>query len=51
MTMMSITKFKANRSKAFARAEAGELIEITRYGKIVAEMRGWEHRGLTKRTL
>ena len=39
MTIMSIREFNANVSKALARAEAGEVIEITRNGKPVAELR------------
>jgi prevent-host-death family protein len=39
MTLMSIREFNANTSKAIARAEAGEVIEITRNGKPVAELR------------
>lgn len=39
MTVMSIREFNANTSKAIARAEAGEVIEITRNGKPVVELR------------
>ena len=39
MAVMSIREFNANTSKAIARAEAGEVIEITRNGKPVVEMR------------
>lgn len=39
MGVMSIREFNANASKAIARAEAGEVIEITRNGKIIVEMR------------
>lgn len=39
MGVMSIREFNANVSKAFAKVEAGELIEITRNGKIIAEIR------------
>ncbi|MDE2596232.1 MAG: hypothetical protein KGL44_05060 [Sphingomonadales bacterium] len=39
MSVMSIREFNANTSKAIARAEAGEVIEISRNGKIVAELR------------
>ena len=39
MGVMSIREFNANLSKAIARAEAGEVIEITRNGKAVAELR------------
>lgn len=39
MGVMSIREFNANTSKAIARAEAGEVIEITRNGKPVAELR------------
>jgi prevent-host-death family protein len=39
MGVMSIREFNANMSKAIARAEAGEVIEITRNGKAVVELR------------
>ena len=39
MGVMSVREFNANTSKAIARAEAGEVIEITRNGKPVAELR------------
>lgn len=39
MTVMSIREFNANTSKAIARAEAGEVIEVTRNGKPVVEVR------------
>lgn len=39
MGVMSIREFNANMSKAIARAEAGEIIEITRNGKPVVELR------------
>ena len=39
MGVMSIREFNANSSKAIARAEAGEVIEITRNGKAIVEMR------------
>ena len=39
MTVMSIREFNANMSKAIARAEAGEVIEISRNGKPVVELR------------
>lgn len=39
MAVMSIREFNANVTKAIARAEAGEVIEITRNGKPVAELR------------
>jgi prevent-host-death family protein len=39
MGIMSVREFNANASKAIARAEAGEVIEITRSGKPVAELR------------
>ena len=38
MGVMSIREFNANASKAIARAEAGEAIEVTRNGKVVAEV-------------
>jgi prevent-host-death family protein len=39
MGIMSIREFNANISQAIARAEAGEVIEITRNGKPVVELR------------
>ncbi len=39
MGMMSIREFNANLSKTIARAEAGEVIEITRNGKPIVELR------------
>lgn len=39
MTALSIRELNQNMSKAIARAEAGEVIDITRNGKVVAEMR------------
>ncbi len=39
MGVMSVRELNANTSKAIARAEAGEVIEITRNGKVVIEMR------------
>jgi antitoxin (DNA-binding transcriptional repressor) of toxin-antitoxin stability system len=39
MGVMSIRELNANASKAVALAEAGEVIEITRNGKAVAELR------------
>ncbi len=39
MGVMSIREFNANTSKAFAKVEAGEVIEITRNGKPIAEIR------------
>lgn len=39
MGVMSIREFNANTSRAIARAEAGEVIEITRNGKPVVELR------------
>ena len=38
MGVMSIREFNANVSKAFARVEAGETIDITRNGEIIAEV-------------
>ena len=37
--MMSVRELNANLSKAIARAEAGETIEITRNGRAVAELK------------
>lgn len=39
MTVMSIREFNANVSKAISRVEAGETIEISKGGQIVAEVR------------
>ena len=38
MGVMSIREFNTNMSKAIARAEAGEVIRITRNGKPVARL-------------
>jgi prevent-host-death family protein len=39
MGVMSIRELNANLSKALSRAEAGEVIEITKNGKPIAELR------------
>lgn len=39
MTAMSVRELNANLSRAIARAEAGEVIEITRNGRPVVELR------------
>ena len=39
VTVMSIREFNANVSKAISRVEAGETIDITKSGEIVAELR------------
>jgi prevent-host-death family protein len=39
MGVMSIREFNANISKVIAQVEAGEVIELTRNGKIVAEIK------------
>lgn len=39
MGVLSIREFNANVSRAIARVEAGETIEITRNGKVVAELK------------
>jgi prevent-host-death family protein len=39
MGVMSVRELNANLSKALARAEAGEIIEITRNGKPIAQLR------------
>ena len=39
MGVMSIRELNANMSKAIARAEAGEVIDITRNGKAIVELR------------
>ncbi len=38
MGVMSIREFNANVSKAIAKVEAGEVIELTRNGKVVAHI-------------
>lgn len=37
--MMSIREFNSNVSKALARVEKGETLDITRNGKVIAELR------------
>jgi antitoxin (DNA-binding transcriptional repressor) of toxin-antitoxin stability system len=39
MGIMSIREFNANTSAAFAKVEAGESLEITKNGKVIAEIR------------
>ncbi len=39
MSAMSIRELNANISKAITRVEAGETIDITRNGRVVAEIR------------
>jgi antitoxin (DNA-binding transcriptional repressor) of toxin-antitoxin stability system len=39
MGAMSIREFNANTSAAFAMVEAGETIEVTKNGKVIAEVR------------
>jgi antitoxin (DNA-binding transcriptional repressor) of toxin-antitoxin stability system len=39
MGVMSIREFNANTSAAFAKVEAGESLEITKNGKVIAEIR------------
>jgi antitoxin (DNA-binding transcriptional repressor) of toxin-antitoxin stability system len=39
MGAISVRELNANTSRAIARAEAGEIIDITRHGKVVAELR------------
>jgi antitoxin (DNA-binding transcriptional repressor) of toxin-antitoxin stability system len=39
MGVMSIREFNANTSKAFAKVEAGETLDITKNGKVIAEVR------------
>ena len=38
MGVMSIREFNANMSKAFAKVEAGEIIKVTRNGKVIAKV-------------
>lgn len=37
--VLSIREFNANASQAFARVEAGETIDVTKHGKVIAEVR------------
>ncbi len=39
MGVMSIREFNKNASAAFAKVEAGETLEITKNGKVIAEVR------------
>jgi antitoxin (DNA-binding transcriptional repressor) of toxin-antitoxin stability system len=39
MGVMTIREFNANVAAAFAKVEAGETIEVTRDGKVIAELR------------
>ena len=39
MTLMSLRELNANVSQAVARVEGGETIDITKHGKVVAELR------------
>lgn len=39
MGVMSIREFNSNVSKALARVEAGETIDITKNGEVIAEIR------------
>ncbi len=39
MGILSIREFNANISKVLARVEAGETLDITRNGKVIAELR------------
>jgi prevent-host-death family protein len=39
MGVMSIHEFNANISKVLAKVEAGEVIELTRNGKVLAEIK------------
>lgn len=39
MTVMTLRELNANVSQAVAKAEAGETIDITKHGKVVAELR------------
>jgi antitoxin (DNA-binding transcriptional repressor) of toxin-antitoxin stability system len=38
MGVMSIREFNANLSKAFAKVEAGETLDITKNGKVIATL-------------
>jgi antitoxin (DNA-binding transcriptional repressor) of toxin-antitoxin stability system len=39
MGVMSIREFNANTSAAFAKVEAGEILDITKNGRIIATLR------------
>ena len=39
MTSLSVRELNSNISKALARVEAGETLDITRNGKVIAELR------------
>lgn len=39
MTVVSVRELNSNISKALARVEAGETIDIARNGKVIAELR------------
>ena len=39
MTAMSVREFNANVSRVIAMVEAGETVDITKNGKVVAELR------------
>ena len=39
MGVLSVRELNANISKALARVEAGEILDISRNGKIIAELR------------
>lgn len=39
MGVLSIRELNSNISKALARVEAGEILDITRNGKVIAELR------------
>lgn len=44
MGVISIREFNSNISKALARVEAGETLDITRNGKVIAELRPKQRR-------
>jgi antitoxin (DNA-binding transcriptional repressor) of toxin-antitoxin stability system len=39
MTAVSVREFSYNPSAMFSRVESGETIEVTRHGKVIAELR------------
>ena len=39
MGVLSVREFNSNVSKALARVEAGEVLDITRNGKVIAQVR------------
>jgi antitoxin (DNA-binding transcriptional repressor) of toxin-antitoxin stability system len=46
MGVMTMRQFNANISAAFAKVEAGETIEVTRNGKVIARITGSDDNAL-----